>query len=353
MYYADASSKNILNELFDLQASLQLQLNQRAFLRLKLSQSELLDDIADEVAEKVGRRPSQTTLWRLQNGIAVRPNSIYGLRETEIAWTFFTSTHIAEDAQRAELDLRITKFSGGKMEEAIARTSDAVKRLKDRLARRTCHEREDEDVRLLDQAAVASLLQQINLYRAALPDVKDNKEMRKHLLLEAQRHGLQVLWLLRAQLRGASGDQGYLIIGARAAINTLFAVFTLDGHEAGGPLTEWFVRRYGTPWLFRAAFECATATRDPRLAHYFAELAILLPHRRCMYDRGINLKVEAPASDPLITSARFLLMSRKLDGEETTAINDWHPRWLEGRIDQIDEAQELIAQAERSSLVLN
>ena len=370
-YYANATSTNVLNELFDQQASLRLQLETMGLKGLKDVIAKLnviadevkeknviakLNVIADEVKEKFGRRPGPTTLWRLLTGQAVRP--IYGLRETEIAWTFFTSSHIAEDAQRAELDLRMTKFSDGNMHEALARAAHTAKQLKDRLARQSSHRRDlDDEFELnLDEAAVASLYQQISLHRAALPEIAKNEEAAKRLIVEAEKYGLQVLHFLRGPLVTGTGERADLIIGARGAVNTLFAVFTLDRLSGGGAeLTRAgsFVRRHGTPSLFRAAFACAAATRDPRLAHYFAEFAILLPHQRVIYSEGIDLKAGAPSSNPLITSARLLSMSKKLDGEEETPINDWHPRWLEGRIPQIDEAQELVAQAERASLALN
>src|SRR5271163_4113985 len=123
-HYADASSINVLNELFDQQASLRLQLETMGLKGLKDLMARL-NVVADEVKEKFGRRPGATTLWRLLTGETVRP--IYGLRETEIAWTFFTSSHIAEDAQRTELDLRVTKFAGGNMHETLARAAHAAK----------------------------------------------------------------------------------------------------------------------------------------------------------------------------------------------------------------------------------
>jgi hypothetical protein len=351
-YYSDASSTNVLNELFDLQSSLGIQLDNMSIE----DDDAVLKDVADEVEKKFGRRPSLSTLSRLQTGQVVRP--IYGLRETEIAWTFFTSSHITEDAQRAELDLRVTKFSDGNMQEALARAAHTAKQLRDRLARQSSHKRDldDESESNLDQAAVASLYQQISLHRAALPEVAKNEEMANRLMAEAEKYGFQVLQFLRGPLVAGAGERADLIIGARGAVNTLFAVFTLDRLSGCGvelTRTGSFVRRHGTPSLFRAAFACAAATRDPRLAHYFAEFAILLPHQRLIYSEGIDLKTGAPSSDPLITSARLLSMSKKLDGEEETPINDWHPRWLEGRISQIDEAQELVAQAERTSLALN
>jgi hypothetical protein len=355
-YYAAATSTNVLNELFDQQASLRLQLETMGLKSLKDLMAKL-NVVADEVKEKFGRRPGPTTLWRLLTGQAVRP--IYGLRETEIAWTFFTSSHIAEDAQRAELDLRVTKFSDGNMHEALARAAHTAKQLRDRLARQSSHRRDldDESESNLDQAAVASLYQQISLHRAALPEAAKNEEMANRLMAEAEKYGLQVLHFLRGPLVAGAGERADLIVGARGAVNTLFAVFTLD-RLSGCSMEELtrtgsFVRRHGTPSLFRAAFACAAATRDPRLAHYFAEFAILLPHQRLIYSEGIDLKAGAPSSNPLITSARLLSMSKKLDGEEETPINDWHPRWREGRIPQIDEAQELVAQAERTSLALN
>jgi hypothetical protein len=80
-YYSNASSKNVLNELFDLQASLVLQIDNMSIE----GDDAALKDIANEVEKKFGRRPSLSTLSRLQTGQVVRP--IYGLRETELAWT--------------------------------------------------------------------------------------------------------------------------------------------------------------------------------------------------------------------------------------------------------------------------
>jgi hypothetical protein len=60
-YYADAPSTNVLNELFDQQASLRLQLENMGLKDVVAR----LKDVADEVKEKFGRRPGPTTLWRL------------------------------------------------------------------------------------------------------------------------------------------------------------------------------------------------------------------------------------------------------------------------------------------------
>jgi hypothetical protein len=46
-------------------------------------------------------------------------------------------------------------------------------------------------------------------------------------------------------------------------------------------------------------------------------------------------------------------MSKKLDGQEPTPVKAWRPRWLEGRIPQLDEAQALVEQWEAAGLTGN
>jgi hypothetical protein len=41
-----------------------------------------------------------------------------------------------------------------------------------------------------------------------------------------------------------------------------------------------------------------------------------------------------------------VVLVEKLDGHEDTPIDSWHPKWLEGRIRQLDEAKEIIKRAE-------
>jgi hypothetical protein len=40
-------------------------------------------------------------------------------------------------------------------------------------------------------------------------------------------------------------------------------------------------------------------------------------------------------------------MSKRLDEHEDTPIGLWKPRWLEGRIDQLDETKTVLEEAER------
>jgi hypothetical protein len=48
-----------------------------------------------------------------------------------------------------------------------------------------------------------------------------------------------------------------------------------------------------------------------------------------------------------VTSARLLVMSKRLDRQEQTPIRAWKPRWLEAQIPHLEEALRLVEQAER------
>jgi hypothetical protein len=230
---------------------------------------------------------------------------------------------------------------------AIVRNENTLKDLRDRLKKnQATHVLRNsilEDEHRLDQAAVESFSQQLKLHRAALTR---NDDDRLRLMVQARDWGQRVLTLTN----GASG-RAARILRARAAINTLFANYTIDQIEDDGELSSSrdFASRYGTWSMFMAAFDCAAATRDPRLAHYFAEMAILLPHRPYVFSRATNVTIQRPAPHCVETSARLLYMSKKLDDQEATKERDWHPRWLEGRIRQLDETHALLRQAERVS----
>jgi hypothetical protein len=143
-----------------------------------------------------------------------------------------------------------------------------------------------------------------------------------------------------------------LILAARTAINTLFPNYALDLMDGDAQLSRArdFALQYGCWSMFKAAFDCAAATRDPRLAHYFAEWAILLPHGQYVYSGANDITIERPSPHPVLTSARLLYMSKRLDEHEETPIKVWQPRWLEGRIPQLDETQAVLEQAERDGL---
>ena len=340
MAFEGCKSQDKLHELMDQAAS------------LELMEATTLEVAADAVESKFGVRPGIATLSRLQNGVSVLP--IYGLRETEIARTFYTPSHIAQDAQLAELRLRVAKFRGKDMEPEIVKAGDTLadlnERLKDRqalLERARIRDAAREAERRLDQASVASLSQQIKLYLAGLAKATN---FRRRLMVEASSLGLSALTVLKDVFTFGAGERADLIILARTAINTLFPNYALDLMDADVQLSRSrnFAELYGTHAMFIAAFDCAAATRDPRLAHYFAELAVLRPHGPVAF-RATNVKAERPDPHPVVTSARLLYMSKRLDDHEATPIKLWKPRWLEGRISQLDEAQALIELAEQGT----
>lgn len=334
MAFENCRSHGKLNNLFDQRASLGL-----------LGMTP--EDAAEEIKSRTGRGPSADTLRRLMNGTSVLP--IYGLRETEIAWTFFTSSHIAEDAQLAELMLRVAKFADKEMLPFIISAENTFKDLRDRLTNLApVRDPVSAAEHRLDQIAVESLSQQIKLYRAAL--AKNDKD-REGLMVQARDAGLRALALDAHEV----AEQAHRILLARAAINTLYPNYALDKMHGDDKLSRarQFANHYGTWSMFVAAIDCAIATRDPRLAHYFAELAILLQHRPYVFSRATNIRIERPATHAVETSARLLYMSKKLDGHEATPVNAWQPRWLEGRIPELDESQALVEQWEALGLTDN
>jgi hypothetical protein len=321
------------------------QLDQEASLRL-LRAAMTLEDVAEEVKSASGQRPAIATLSRLENGKRVRP--VFGLRETEIGWTFYTTSGIARDAQLTELDLRVIKWNGGDIESAIIRAENTVINLARRLEllqRSPVHDSIEEGERRFDRAALDSLRQQIRLYRWGLLG-GDKTDERKRLMTDALQFAKRVL----AADKLLSGEMSGQIISSRAAVNGFFSTYVLDVVERSGedlPQSHEWARRYGTAPMFLAAFRCAAATRDPRLAHHFAELAVLLPHDAQKRHDATQLKAEHPSVDPVVTSACLLVMSKRLDRQEQTPIRAWKPRWREAQIPHLEEALRLVEQAER------
>jgi hypothetical protein len=224
------------------------------------------------------------------------------------------------------------------MEPIINSEEQTLGKLKERLANGG---QIDKGERQLDCQAVDSLEMQIDLYRAGLVETHPQYA---RFMKKAREIGLRVLNQQRSGLEPAD-----LVLRPRVAVNILYANFSLDNATEDDlelPRTRDFTRRWGTPGTFAAAFKCGRATRDPRVPHYFAEMAVLQPHSSFDYGRKPIIAVEAPGAHPVQTSARLLYFSKKLDGHEDTPIDSWHPKWLEGRIPQLDEAKEMIKRAE-------
>jgi hypothetical protein len=191
------------------------------------------------------------------------------------------------------------------------------------------------------------LRQQIRLYREGLLD-REMRSDRKRLMADALQFARRVLVVSDKLI--ADGDMSGQIISSRAAVNGFFSNYVLDVLEGDGerlPRSQEFARQYGTAPMFLAAFRCAAATRDPRVAHHFAEVAILLPHDTQKRRGVVQLNAEHPSIDPVVTSARLLVMSKRLDRQEQTPVRMWKPRWLEARIPQLEEALLLVEDAER------
>jgi hypothetical protein len=339
MSFEACKSLGNMHELFDQAASLKL-----------LGSDRTLAQVAALIKQKVGLAPSVPTLSRLQNGVAVL--SIPGLRETEYSKTFYTPSHIAERGQCAELDLRTAQYAKRDMLEAITRAKHVLKELRKDLA--FCQRLLDragilcdaavEAEHRLDQAAVDSLAQQISLHQSKL----HNDTECTRLLKQGLNFGLSAMHHLQEPLTLGTGERADLIVGARVTINTLFPNYALDliCHDQELSRSRDFAERRGTRAMFMAAFDCAIAMNDPRLAHYFAEMAILKRHNAYVYNPLTDVSSERPASHPVETSARLLYLAKKLDQHEGTPVKDWYPRWVEGKIEQLGEAEAVIERAE-------
>jgi len=330
------------------QAESNEQLDQEASLGVMRNNGMTLEDVADEVKSSCGQRPAVATLSRLENGKRVRP--VFGLRETEVGWTFYTRSGIARDEQLVELDLRVTKWSGKDIQAALVRAENTVRDLARRLKFLQLvpvRDSLDEAERRLDRAALDSLRQQIRLYREGLLD-RERSGDRKRLMGEALQFATRVL-AVRNRLIG-DGEISGQIVSSRVAVNGFFSNYVLDVLDGEGerlPRSREFARRHGSASMFLAAFRCAAVTRDPRLAHHFAEFAVLLPHDPQNCGGAVQLKAERPSIDPVVTAARFLVMSKRLDRQEQTPIRLWKPRWLEARIPHLEEALLLVEEAEQ------
>jgi hypothetical protein len=328
--------------------SINEQLDQKASLGL-LRATMTLEDVADEVKSSFGHRPAVATLSRLENGKRVRP--VFGLRETEIRWTFHSASGIARDAQLAELDLRIVKWKGEGLEAALVRAERMVGELAGRMkslrpARDTLERAEGR----LDGAALDSLRQQIRLYREGLLD-KEKTGDRARLMREALQFAGRVR--LVADELFADAEPSGQIVCSRVGVNGFFSNYVLDvidGETERLPRSREFARRWGTTQMLTAAFRCAGVTHDPRLAHHFAELAVLLPPASKAPAGTLDLNAERPSVDPVVTAARLLVMSKRLDRQERTPMKAWKPRWLEARIPQLEEALLMAEQAERGPI---
>jgi hypothetical protein len=307
-----------------------------------------LSEAADEVEAATGLRPPLARLSRLQNGIRIRP--IVGLNETEIGLTFYTSSGIAAEAQIEELGLRWTPFQAGALVPALVKARGTVNQLKRRLRRDVFVPVDGEAARgerRLDEGAVASLGQQICLYWARLAITDDDK--RRHVLasLDYCNRGLESL--SESLASGRCAEPADRILAARVCVNGFFGGYILDRlGENAIELSESrrFARRHGHPSMLAAAFYCSAATRDPRLAHYFAELTTLLPSGGTVARANAEVAREHVAAHPIETAARLLFFSKKLDGHETTPIRAWKPVWLEERIPQLESAIVLVEEAE-------
>jgi len=311
------------------------------------------EEVVDDVEAETGTKPSLTTLWRMLKGVRTRP--VFGLEEIEVRETFYTSSGIAVLALLEELSLRTTDRNTGSDPRALRpkliRALKVLRELKRRLRRDRSvpvKDEADRSERRVDEAAIASLGQQICLYRVRFADSDHKKRRWARASLSCCNRGLNSIG--EAGVLGSSAEPGDRILAARITVNGLFGSFVLDRlnrdcAELTG--TRAFARRYGQFSMLSAAFFCGRATHDPRLPHYFAELAALLPHPAMAVSLNADVTIERPALHPVETAARLLFISKKLDGHQETPIRDWWPDWLSERLPQLESAIQLIEQAEQ------
>jgi hypothetical protein len=260
--------------------------------------------IAAEIRSTAGRAASISTLSRLENGDYVRP--LYGLRETAIRKVF--GKRVPQQAQLAELKLRKLQFRGMEMTYPLLEARETLTVLREQVESMSVRRDYSDEEYKIARAAVDSLAQRIALYR--LGSAERYKDRRSAATAGLHYGALVIDELQDELLRSRKGaSPAGLVIGSRAIVNNFFASYVMDvlaGQVNQLPRSRAFAEQHGKTSVFNAAFRCAELSNDPRLAHYFAEIAVLGRSRGPSWAvAAADLSVRHATNDPLVTSARL------------------------------------------------
>lgn len=300
-----------------------------------------LKEVVAEVRSVTGVLASEPTLSRLQNGQYVRP--IYGLRETAIRCMF--ERRIPRRAQMEELKLRQLHFLGKDLQLALVEAQEAVQELHEQLASAKAQQNYTEEEYKIARAAVFSLAQHVAIYRL---DLAANADIRRPYADEAFQHGEAAVAELEEEIgrRAESESLAIPMLATRALVNNFYASYAIDaccGDVNTLPRARAFAERHGKPTVFTAVFRSAELTQDPRLAHNFAELAILLRARGPIATvETANLASCHPHADPRVTAARLLVLAKELDLAADRPIRQWRPTWLDTPLPMLEEARAVV-----------
>lgn len=300
-----------------------------------------LKSVVAEVRSVIGASASEPTLSRLQNGQYVRP--IYGLRETAIRCMF--EKRIPRKGQMEELRLRQLHFLGKDLTLALVEAQETLSELHEQLASKNVQQDYTEEEYKIARATVFSLAQHMALYRL---DLAASDDARRAYANEASKNGAAAFAELEEEIvrRVEGASVAIPILATRALVNNFYASYIIDacsGDVEALPRAREFAERYGKPAVFTAALRSADLTRDPRLAHNFAELAILMRARGPLTSvDAANLAVRHPHADPRVTSARLLVLAKELDLAADTRIRQWQPTWLDTPLPMLEEARAVV-----------
>ena len=281
--------------------------------------------------------------------------AVIGLQETAIARLFYTPARVARHCQEWELKLRKADFDDKPLKSLLRGAEEFARDTRGWIAARDKVPFDgyaDHGERNLDRAALDSLCQQINLYRARSGDVGQ----KKRFYAQSLHCGANVLVHLRdAVAEFPNAERGDLILANRSSLNSFFGEFRLDelnDEQTTLPRTRQFARTVATRQILLTGFKVAVWTNDPRIALYLGEAACLAHPGDATTKRSAKVRIELPASTPIETAARLVYLSKKLDRHEATPVREWSPNWLSGGwVAELEPAIALIEEDERNHIM--